>query len=146
MLIYRLKILFVYLITLLTGSAALVGFYSLILSRSGISGIQGGLPSPISTGLSAVALAAPVFAVTDALLSWLKLWREGREKAELIRVIEALSGAPQGLDLLTLARETGLPRKILLARLHELVLLDRVEVKLAPGKPREYSLSRGRRA
>lgn len=140
MFLYRFKIIFVYLATLLLGSAALVGFYSLFLSKMVASGIQGGLPSPVSNGLSAVALAAPVFAVTDAILSWLKLWREGREKAELIRVIEALSGAPQGLDLLTLARETGLPRKILSARLHELVLLDRVVVKLATGKPREYSL------
>lgn len=141
MFIYRVKILLVYLTTLLLGSAALAGFYSLILSRSGSSGIQGGLPSPVSTGLSAVALAAPVFAVTDAVLSWLKLWREGREKAEMIRMIEALSAAPQGLDLLALANETGLPRKVVTARLHELVLLDRVAVKLAPGKPRAYSLN-----
>lgn len=39
-----------------------------------------------------------------------------------------------------MAHETGLPRKILSARLHELVLLDRVVVKLATGKPRQYSL------
>ncbi len=140
MFLYRFKIIFVYLTALLLGSAALVGFYSLFLSKMVSSGIQGGLPTPFSNGLSAVALAAPVFAVTDAILSWLKLWREGRQKAELIRVIEVLSGAPQGLDLLTLARETGLPRKILSARLHELVLLDRVAVKLTPDKPRQYSL------
>lgn len=140
MLVYRLKILLVYLAALLAATLALVGFYSLFLTRLLQSGIHGAAPSPVAAGLSAVALAAPVFAVMDALLSWAKLWREGRAKAEMIRVIEALSGSPQGMDLFALVRESGLPRKILVERVNELVLLNRIKVRLTPGKQREYYL------
>jgi hypothetical protein len=74
------------------------------------------------------------------MLSWPKSWRENRLKAELIQVIDALSGSPGGMDLEALQTESGLPTQVLRERVNELLLLGRIGVKITPNHHREYSL------
>ena len=81
-----------------------------------------------------------MFAIMEALVSWLRLWRENQKKDELIKVIEALSTSPKGMDIFALVRESRLPREILQDRVNELILLGRIGVRLTANNNREYFL------
>lgn len=132
MIAYRLKAWLAAFAAFLLAAAALAGvtfLYSLLLSKRGF-GLMGEIAeTPLGVSLSAITITAPVFAILDALVTWLKHWRENRTHSELIQVIEAQSLSPHGMDLTALEKTCRLPRSVLRARVHELVLLgDRKSV------------------
>ena len=140
MLIYRLKILLTYLAAILVATLALVLLYSLLLTDSTLATI-GSLESPsLALGISIVTIAAPLVAILEALISWLKWLRENRVKAEMIKVVAAQTTSPQGMDLAALETMSGLPPKVLHDRLNELILLGRIGVRLTPNNNRQYYL------
>ena len=81
-----------------------------------------------------------MFAIMEALVAWLRLWRENQIKDELIKVIEAQSTSPKGMDIDALQRESKLPREILKDSVNELILLGRIGVRLTANNNREYFL------
>ena len=140
MIAYRLKILLTYLAAILVATLALVLLYSLLLSDRSLGAI-GAIESPaLALGLSIVTIAAPLVAILEALISWLKMLRDARIKDEMIKVIAAQTTSPQGMDFAALTTLTGLPPKVLIERINELILLGRIGVRLTPNNQREYYL------
>ena len=131
---YRVKIFLKYIIAVLIAIIALVVLYGLFL-------IIGQFNNPsIALGISAIMVTAPMFAIMEALVAWLRLWRENQIKDELIKVIEAQSTSPKGMDIDALQRESKLPREILKDSVNELILLGRIGVRLTANNNREYFL------
>lgn len=140
MLTYHLKTLLTYLAAILVATLALVLLYSLLLSDRSLGAIGSLDSSSLALGITIVTIAAPLIAILEALISWLKLWRDQRVKDEMIKVIAAQTTSPQGLDLVALEALTRLPRKVLLDRVNELILLGRLGVRLSADNRREYYL------
>ena len=141
MMSYRLKILLQYAGAILVAMLALVLIYSLFLSPV-TETLVGELQAPLlEFGISVVTIVAPLVAIMDGLLTWLRMMRDHRVKRELIQVIEAQSTSPGGMDMDALERESGLPREILIERVNELILLGRIGVRLSTGNNREYFLN-----
>jgi len=140
MIAYRLKILLTYLAAILVATLALVLLYSLLLSDRSLGAI-GAIESPaLALGLSIVTIAAPLVAILEALISWLKMLRDARIKDEMIKVIAAQTTSPQGMDFAALTTLTDMPPKVLIERINELILLGRIGVRLTPNNQREYYL------
>jgi len=140
MIAYRLKILLTYLAAILVATLALVLLYSLLLSDRSLGAI-GAIESPaLALGLSIVTIAAPLVAILEALISWLKMLRDARIKDEMIKVIAAQTTSPQGMDFAALTTLTDIPPKVLIERINELILLGRIGVRLTPNNQREYYL------
>ena len=96
MITYRLKILLTYLAAILVATLALVLLYSLLLNDRSLGAI-GAIESPaLALGLSIVTIAAPLVAILEALISWLKMLRDARIKDEMIKVIAAQTTSPRG--------------------------------------------------
>ncbi len=140
MIIYRLKIGLGYLTAMVVAVAVWVLVYRLLFSSSTQGFIAESSNPTLAFGISTITVLAPLFAIMEALVSWLKTWRENRIKRELIRVIEALSTSPEGMDVEAIRRESGLPGGILNERVNELILLGRIGVKLTVNNHREYYL------
>lgn len=96
--------------------------------------------SQLAIGVSFITLATPIFAILEGLISWLRTIKEQRIRTELLKVIDAQSKSPEGMDIHALKRELDLPDGILQERVNELVLLGRLGVKLTPNNNREYYL------
>jgi hypothetical protein len=126
---------------MLVATLAASFFYALLFNRVAQTAILESGNPPLAFSISAIAVVAPVFAIMETLVSWLKSWRESQRNDELIRVVTAQSTSPQGMDIDALERESGLPRKILQSRVNELILLGRVGVKLSANNKREYFLA-----
>ncbi|MBP1702006.1 MAG: hypothetical protein H6Q38_1113 [Chloroflexi bacterium] len=140
MIAYRLKILLTYLAAILVATLALVLLYSLLLNDRSLGAI-GAIESPaLALGLSIVTIAAPLVAILEALISWLKMLRDARIKDEMIKVIAAQTTSPQGMDFAALTTLTDMPPKVLIERINELILLGRIGVRLTPNNQREYYL------
>lgn len=140
MTIYRLKSFIPYVIAVLVAIAVVAVPYSLLLYFSSINTLVGiGSLTPAVT-FSIIAALASLFAIMDALVSWLKSWRENRVRNELVRVIDAQSKSPEGMDIDALGKETRLPRQVLQDRVNELILLGRIGVRQTPNNNREYFL------
>jgi len=140
MITYRLKILLTYLAAILVATLALVLLYSLLLNDRSLGAI-GAIESPaLALGLSIVTIAAPLVAILEALISWLKMLRDARIKDEMIKVIAAQTTSPQGMDFAALTTLTDMPPKVLIERINELILLGRIGVRLTPNNQREYYL------
>jgi hypothetical protein len=139
---YRLKTWLVTIIAFLLAMASLAALailYNLVLNNRTF-GLMGQLNNtPLSLSISAITITAPVFAILDALMTWLRHWRESRTHSELIRVIEAQSSSPKGMDIFALEKACQLPKLILRERVHELVLLGRLGVRTTE-HGREYYL------
>jgi len=137
---YRLKILLTYLAAILVAALSLVLLYSLVLTDRSLS-MLGSLESPaLALGISVITIVAPLVAILEALISWLKLMRDNRVKDEMIKIIAAQTTSPQGMDLAALETMSGLPPKVLHDRLNELILLGRIGVRLTPNNNRQYYL------
>ena len=91
-------------------------------------------------GISVITIVAPLVAILEALISWLKLLRDNRVKDEMIKVVAAQTTSPRGMDLAALESMSGLPHHVLIERVNELVLLGRIGVRLTPNNSREYYL------
>ena len=137
---YQLNIYLRYFLAILIAFLALVLLYSLFLTPNTLQTIEQSDNTPVALGLSAIAVIAPIVAIMEALISWMKLWRESRINSELVKVIDAQSTSPKGMDISALERETKLPRNILQDRVNELILLGRIGVRLTPNNSREYFL------
>ena len=137
---YYLVTIGIYLLAILVAAGAMVVLPNLILNATTPTILEQVDSPSLAVGVTAIAVIAPVVAVMEALISWLKLWRESRLKAELVKVIDAQSSSPRGMDLSALQRETKLPRKVLQDRVNELILLGRIGVKIKPDNQREYYL------
>jgi hypothetical protein len=125
---------------MLVATLAASFFYALLFNRVAQTAMQESSNPPLAFGLSAIAVVAPIFAIMETLIAWLKDWRARQRNEELIQVIAAQSTSPLGMDILALTRESGLPRKILQSRVNELILLGRVGVKYSINSKREYFL------
>ncbi len=145
---YLLKNILVYVLAVLAATAALLALYSAsmglyrlylklfplpVLGQNGITAV--------SIGVSTIAVIAPVIAIMEALISWLKLWREARLKAEMVRVIDAQSTSPGGMDIQALERASRLPHRIVQERVNELILAGRIGVRLDTDRRRIYFLT-----
>lgn len=137
---YYMNTFLVYLLSILLGIAAMVVLYRLLFNAAVLPAFEQVDSPTLAIGVSAIAVIAPVVAVTEALISWLKMWREARTKAELVKVIDAQSTAPHGMDIYALERASRLPRKILQERVNELILLGRIGVRITASETREYFL------
>jgi hypothetical protein len=137
---YYLVTIGIYLLAILVAAGAMVVLPNLILNATTPTILEQVDSPSLAVGVTAIAVIAPVVAVMEALISWLRLWREARLKAELVKVIDAQSSSPRGMDLSSLQRETKLPRKVLQDRVNELILLGRIGVKIKPDNQREYYL------
>jgi hypothetical protein len=140
MITYHLKSLAVYSMAILVALAVVAIPYSLLINTRTLGFLTEATSSPQAVGISMIAAIAPIFAIMEALVSWLKSWRENRVRSELVKVIDAQSTSPKGMDINALERESGLPRRVLQDRVNELILLGRMGVRITPSSSREYYL------
>lgn len=90
--------------------------------------------------LAVITIAASVFAILEALVTWLRHWQENNVRDELKEVIDALSKSSAGMDIYALERESKLPSKILQDRINELILLGRIGIQISKNSRRIYFL------
>lgn len=140
MITYRLRIWAIQAGAVLVALCALTIVYSLVLNFRTFDILGGFNTSPLSTGITAISVTAPVFAIMDALLTWLKHWRENRIHGELIQVIEAVSTSPEGMDLYAIKKTCPLPILVVRERVHELILMGRMGVRMTDQDRREFFL------
>jgi hypothetical protein len=131
----------IFVIGLLAAISAIYLLYRLFLNESTLTALSQLNNPALALGISAITIASSMFVIMEILVSLLKLWREDRNKKELIKIIDAQSLSPKGMDIFALERETKLPRKILLERINELILLGRIGVKITTNNQREYFLN-----
>jgi hypothetical protein len=137
---YRFVIFGQYLLIILASAVLLWIFYGMILGDFIENVLGQSADSKLALGISIITITAPIVSIIQGVTSWLRDLRENRIKSELIRVIDAQSKSPKGMDIFALIRESGLPHEILQKRVNELVLLGRLGVKLTPNNNREYYL------
>ena len=140
MVTYRLQILLRYVLAILVAIFVLAVPYSLLFNTAAMDRISQFSSPTQAIGFSIIAATASIFAIMEALVSWLKSWRENRIKSELVQVINALCTAPVGMDITALERESKLPTKVLQERVNELILLGRIGVRITANNHREYFL------
>jgi hypothetical protein len=140
MISYRLTGFFVYACAIIVAIAIVVIPYSLLFNSRTLGVLTEFTSTPQAVGISMIAAIAPIFAIMEALVSWLKSWRENRVRSELVKVIDAQSTSPKGMDINALERESRLPRRVLQDRVNELILLGRIGVRITPSSNREYFL------
>jgi hypothetical protein len=140
MISYRLTTLFIYVVAILVAMVIVVIPYSLLINSPSLGLLGEFTNTTQALGISIIAAIAPIFAIMEAMVSWLKSWRENRTRSELVKVIDAQCTSPKGMDIDALARASKLPNRVLQERVNELILLGRIGVRITPSNTREYFL------
>jgi len=140
MVTYRLQIFLRYVLAILVAIFVLAVPYSLLFNTAAMDRLSLFSSPTQAIGFSIIAATASIFAIMEALVSWLKSWRENRIKSELVQVINALCTSPKGMDISALDRESKLPPQVLQDRVNELILLGRIGVRLTTNNTKEYFL------
>ena len=137
---YRLRRIGEVIAVILSSVVILALLFALFLSRL-IIGLVEQAGNPVLTlGISIAAIATPILVIMEGAGYLFRYLNERRIRAELIKVIDAMSSSPEGMDLDAIKHKSSLPKTILLERVNELILLGRVGVKLTANQNREYYL------